>query len=156
MSGTKAPTWEINTPASSVSLNILIAALKNVKYRNTRGGMPDIVSLTIFIYASILLSKLDNYAKVDLSANSDSQAETMSNATQREGSKTDRQDLLNIKEQRNPTLHICWQEQLWRKMNSLPGGRNPGSPGADLERRDLGKTASQVLSNWEKWVTTWA
>lgn len=155
MSRTKAPTWEINTPTSSVSLNILIAALKNVKYRSTRGGLPDIVSLTIFIYASILLSKLNNYAKVDPSANSDSQAETMSNATQREGSKTDRAFLTSKSSGIRP-FTFAGRQQLWRKMNSLPGGRNPGSPGADLERRDLGKTASQVLSNWEKWVTTWA
>lgn len=77
----KSTNVRINTPTSSVSLNILIAALKNVKFRNTRGGIADIVSLTIFIYASILLSKLDNYAKVDPSANSDSQTEAMSNAT---------------------------------------------------------------------------
>lgn len=125
MSETKAPAWEINTPTSSVSLNILIAALKNVKFRNTKGGMADIVSLTIFIYASILLSKLDNYAKVDPSANSDSQTETMSNATQWEGSKTDRQGLLNIKEQWNPTLHICWQAAAVKKDEFLARREEP-------------------------------
>lgn len=92
MSSTKAPILEINTPTEFVSLNILITTLENVKYRNIpRGGMADIVSLTIFMHASILLSKLDNYTKMNPSANGDSQTETTSSATQREGSKTDRQ-----------------------------------------------------------------
>lgn len=83
---------------------------------------------------------------MDPSANGDSQTETMSNATQGEGSKTDRQGLLNIKAQWNLTLHIFWQAASVKKDEFLDRVRTHRSPGVDLERRDLEKSAFKHLA----------
>lgn len=122
MSGTEASISGINTPTASVSLNILITTLENVKYRNTsRRGMTDIVSLTSlymlpFYYPNWIITLKWTHQPMVIPR----QRLWAMPHRERDPRQTDRA-FLTSKRSGIWLFTFSGRQHLWRKMNSLTG-----------------------------------